>query len=215
MRAATRLEDKPRNTSFGISEFGKNVGQGEGISRGQEVKYTGADGQTIQGGQYHNKDGTFFKTPEGDTYKVHTENNQYTLTPTKPGVPPIEATSRDVVSNNFGRFGNRSWDDKPPVVAGEKPPVVAGEKPPVVAGEKPPVVAGEKPPVVAGEKPPVVVGEKPPVVVGEKPPVVVGEKPLPVPVVAALLSVQLSQVLLSPLNGLWPLIIQRRWSLPR
>lgn len=108
-RAAIGLETGNRgSTSFTTEQFNREVGQGAGISRGQVVKYTDADGTTIQGGQYHNKEGTFFKTPEGDTYKVQTDNGRYTLQPTRDGQQPIEATQRDVVSNNFGRWGNQT-----------------------------------------------------------------------------------------------------------
>lgn len=111
-RAAIGLENGNRgNTRFTTEQFNREVGQGAGISRGQVVKYTDSDGNTIQGGQYHNKEGTFFKTPEGDTYKVQANDGRYTLQPTKEGQPPIQATQRDVVSNNFGRWGNRRNDD--------------------------------------------------------------------------------------------------------
>ncbi len=122
LRAAAGLEGGPKNSRYGVSEFGQNVGQGEGISRGQVVKYTDAEGRTIQGGQYSNSEGTFFKTPEGDKYKVQLENGQYNLQPTKPGQQPIEATAKDVVSDGFGRFGSRNPDHEtvPPVAPIDK-----------------------------------------------------------------------------------------------
>jgi hypothetical protein len=112
LRAAAGLEGGSQNSRYSVSEFGQNVGQGEGISRGQVVKYTDTDGRTIQGGQYSNSEGTFFKTPEGDKYKVQLENGQYNLQPTKPGQQPIEATAKDVVSDGFGRFGSRNLDNE-------------------------------------------------------------------------------------------------------
>lgn len=104
--AANGFEAPGRDSKFSVSQYSANVGQGEGISRGQIVKYTDDKGNVLQGGQYHNKDGTFFKTPEGDTYKVQAENGKYSLQPTAPGQQPIEASHRDVVSNNFGKFNN-------------------------------------------------------------------------------------------------------------
>ncbi|MFN8550447.1 MAG: hypothetical protein U0103_03075 [Candidatus Obscuribacterales bacterium] len=147
-RAAIGLESGNRgNTRYTTEQFNRDVGQGEGISRGQVVKYTDANGNTIQGGQYHNRDGTFFKTPEGDTYKVQTENGRYTLQPQKEGQQPIEATQRDVVSNNFGRWGNRrNGDNDASSGQGDKPAVdkPAADKPAVVAPAVAPAVAPER-----------------------------------------------------------------------
>lgn len=150
-RAAIGLENGNRgNTRYTTEQFNRDVGQGEGISRGQVVKYTDANGNTIQGGQYHNRDGTFFKTPEGDTYKVQSENGRYTLQPQREGQPPIEATQRDVVSNNFGRWGNRRNNDNDASASQGDKPVVdkpVAEKPAAVAPVAPvvaPAVAPER-----------------------------------------------------------------------
>lgn len=146
-RAAIGLENGNRgNTRFTADQFNRDVGQGEGISRGQVVKYTDSNGNTIQGGQYHNREGTFFKTPEGDTYKVQTENGRYTLQPTKEGQPAIEATQRDVVSNNFGRWGNRRNNDSDASTAQPPADKPATDKPPAVT---PPVVPAAPERVVA------------------------------------------------------------------
>jgi hypothetical protein len=130
LRSAAGLEgDGGRNSRYSISEFGQNIGQGEGVSRGQIVKYSDTQGNVIQGGQYSNKEGTFFKTPEGSTYKVQLENNQYTLQPTKPGQQPIEASQRDVVSNGFSQFSNPSRETPEKIVTPDK----VSDKPDVAA----------------------------------------------------------------------------------
>ncbi len=111
-RAAIGLESGNRgNTAYTTEQFNRELGQGAGVSRGQVVKFTNANGQEIQGGQYHNKEGTFFKTPEGEKYRVDQAGGKYTLQPTREGQQPIEATQREVISNNFSPFRNKSRDN--------------------------------------------------------------------------------------------------------
>lgn len=111
-RAAIGLESGNRgNTRYTTEQFNRDLGQGAGISRGQVVKFTDASGREIQGGQYHNSAGTFFKTPEGEKYRVDQSDGKYTLQPTRDGQQPITASSREVISNNFTPWRNRPRDN--------------------------------------------------------------------------------------------------------
>ncbi|CAN5117964.1 hypothetical protein BH10CYA1_BH10CYA1_34840 [soil metagenome] len=111
-RAAIGLESGNKgNTAYTTEQFNRELGQGAGVSRGQNVKFTDANGQEIQGGQYHNAGGTFFKTAEGEKYRVDQEAGKYTLQPTREGQKPIEATQREVMSDSFSPVRNRNRDN--------------------------------------------------------------------------------------------------------
>lgn len=111
-RAAIGLESGNRgNTAYTTEQFNRELGQGAGVSRGQVVKFTDASGNEIQGGQYHNREGTFFKTPEGEKYRVDQVDGKYTLQPTREGQQPIQAATREVISNNFSPWRNRNNND--------------------------------------------------------------------------------------------------------
>jgi len=113
-RNATGMDTPPPagSTNGAARSIDNSTSRGEGISRGQNVSYTGENGQSINGGQYTNSEGTYFKTTSGDTYRVQSEQNGgYRLEPTKPGQDSIDASRVQVNANSFGNRPDSGAND--------------------------------------------------------------------------------------------------------
>lgn len=130
---ATGLENVPANRTDAATKLNDAMTAtqaAEGVSPGQQIKYTGANGETITGGEFVNKDGRFFRTAENETYKVEGKpGGGYTLTPVdsagkpKADVEPFDASVK-------GRADSGVNGNKPEPMSKPEPLPKNTEQPP-------------------------------------------------------------------------------------
>lgn len=111
-RNATQLDRFPQTgmAQFSARRSETEAQRAEGVSRAQDVKYTDANGKSIEGGQYTRADGTYFKTTTGDVYKVdHKDDGSYNLQPVRGNsAQPFEASK--VEPGSHPTLGSTNWD---------------------------------------------------------------------------------------------------------
>ncbi len=139
-KTATGLENVPANRTDAQTKLNDAMTatqSAEGVSPGQQVKYTGANGETISGGEYVNKDGRFFRTADNETYKVEGKvGGGYTLTEVdsagkpKPNVEPFDASTK-------GRADSTVNGSKPEPMSKSEPMPKIAEQPPTNKPESP------------------------------------------------------------------------------
>lgn len=133
LKVATGLENVPSNGRDVQTKLGEAMTatyKAEGSSPGQQVEYTGANGEKITGGEFVNKDGRFFRTAENETYKVEGKpGGGYTLTEVdaagkpKPDTPPFDASTK-------GRADSAVNGTKPEPMSKSEPIPRTAEQPP-------------------------------------------------------------------------------------
>jgi hypothetical protein len=107
---ASGLDKVPRPGQVNIAVKAAEIQaqRSEGISRGQNVTYTDARGETMIGGQYTREDGTYFKTAQGLTFKVEAnQQNGFDLRLTTGSSETFVAIRMDVLRDAFSSIGER------------------------------------------------------------------------------------------------------------
>jgi hypothetical protein len=93
----------PGTATYSVKLAEMQAQRGEGVSRAQNIAFTNAGGETIVGAQFTKSDGTFFKTKQGETYKVEaTDQGGFALDPVRGAREKFVATDMQVLPDAFG-----------------------------------------------------------------------------------------------------------------
>jgi len=93
----------PGSATYSVKVAEMQAQRGEGVSRAQNIAFTNAGGETIFGAQFTKNDGTFFKTMQGETYKVEPgEKGGFALEPVRGAREAFVATDMQVLPDAFG-----------------------------------------------------------------------------------------------------------------
>jgi LysM domain len=93
----------PGTATYSVKLAEMQAQRAEGVSRAQNIAFTNAGGETIVGAQFTKSDGTFFKTMQGDTYKVQAnDQGGFALDPVRGSREKFVATDMQVLPDAFG-----------------------------------------------------------------------------------------------------------------